>query len=529
MSASREKKIRQDQANSGYTDPKAVREAEQRAKEKRSTILYGAIACVFVLALAATLIWRSNSIQKKATAVTIDGEAYSAGEVSFYYQNAYLTFMSTASQYSSLLGIDTSRSMKDQTVSETAGMLLEMLGLAPAEAGTIWHDYFVDQALEQMTYVQNALKAAEAAGFTYPESVQIQYDLNMDSLASTAESYNYTMDEFLAANFGESMNQEIYGKHLLRLLQFDAYASDFVSTLNYTVEELEAIYAEDPDSYDKVSYEVVSFPATAESTTDADGNKVEPTEAETEAAKKAAKELADALLAAYTAGEGDLETLAKDYEDAEYNAEDGVTYYTGSALELWLFDEARKAGDCEVVEGNGVFYVLLFCDRYREEYNTIDVRHILIQPEAGTKTSEEEGYAEEQAQLKADAKAKAEDVLAEWKAGEATAVSFAELALKYSTDPGSSNSGGLYTNVAKGEMVEPFEEWCFDPSRTEGDTGIVETPYGYHVMYFSGENQPYWQLQVASPLKAEEYSAWMTNLISSSKVEKHNVGMSFVG
>jgi len=463
-------------------------------------------------------------------AVTIDGEAYTAAEVGFYYQDAYLTFMSTASQYAPLLGIDTSLSLKEQTVSETAGMWMEMLGLEPAEAGTVWHDYFVDQALEKMTYVQNALKAAEAAGFEYPESVQIEYDLNMESLASSAAASNYTMDEFLVAYFGiADMTQEIYGEHLMRLLQFSAYAADFISTLNYTVEELEAIYAEDPDAYDKVSYEVVSFPFSVESTTDADGNKVEPTEAEIEAAKKTAKEQADSLFAAYTAGEGDLETLAERYEEGEYNAEDGLTYYTGGALELWLFDEARKAGDCEVVEGTDVFYVLIFRDRYREEYNTIDVRHILIQPEAGELSEDDEGYEAEQAKLLADAKAKAEEILAEWKAGEATAVTFAELALEYSTDPGSSNSGGLYTHVAKGEMVEPFENWCFDPSREVGDTGIVETPYGYHIMYFNGENQPYWQLQIASPLKAEAYSAWLDGMVSSATVKQHNIGMSFVG
>lgn len=35
-------------------------------------------------------------------------------------------------------------------------------------------------------------------------------------------------------------------------------------------------------------------------------------------------------------------------------------------------------------------------------------------------------------------------------------------------------------------MVEDFENWCFDASRQVGDTGIVESTYGYHVMYFSG-------------------------------------------
>jgi hypothetical protein len=35
-------------------------------------------------------------------------------------------------------------------------------------------------------------------------------------------------------------------------------------------------------------------------------------------------------------------------------------------------------------------------------------------------------------------------------------------------------------------MVEPFEAWCFDESRQYGDTGLVKTTYGYHVMYYVG-------------------------------------------
>ena len=35
-------------------------------------------------------------------------------------------------------------------------------------------------------------------------------------------------------------------------------------------------------------------------------------------------------------------------------------------------------------------------------------------------------------------------------------------------------------------MVAAFNDWCFDPERQVGDTGLVKTNYGYHVMYYSG-------------------------------------------
>ena len=56
MSASREKKTRQDLAAQGITDPKKIREAEEKAKARKSNILYGVIAGVFVLVAAALLV-----------------------------------------------------------------------------------------------------------------------------------------------------------------------------------------------------------------------------------------------------------------------------------------------------------------------------------------------------------------------------------------------------------------------------------------------------------------------------------------
>ena len=159
----------------------------------------------------------------------------------------------------------------------------------------------------------------------------------------------------------------------------------------------------------------------------------------------------------------------------------------------------------------------------------MDVRHILFMTGEGELTSEDEGYEAEQEQLKADAKAKAEAMLAEWEAGEATEESFAALATANTEDTGSMYTGGLYENVYKGQMVEAFENWCFDASRKAGDTGIVETPYGAHVMYYVGGNVPYWQYEVSSTLQANAYNEWMATLPGESVITPSDFGMQFVG
>ena len=276
-----------------------------------------------------------------------------------------------------------------------------------------------------------------------------------------------------------------------------------------------------------MAYESVTILGSAAGTTDADGNTVDPTDEEKDAAKQSAKDAADEMLAAYRNGKK-LEPLADANEKATYNNNDGTIYSSGDVLSEWLFDDARKAGDSAVLESGTTYYVVVFHERFRDEYPTIDVRHILIQPAAGELSEGDEGYEDEQAQLNADAKAKAEDILAQWQAGEATEDSFAALAMENSSD-GSKYDGGLYTQVYQGQMVTAFNDWCFDASRQPGDTAVVETTYGYHVMYFVGEDLPRWQAQVSDTLKNEDYAEWVTALTADVSIEKNDSGMKYVG
>ncbi|MDD6024308.1 MAG: peptidylprolyl isomerase [Oscillospiraceae bacterium] len=145
----------------------------------------------------------------------------------------------------------------------------------------------------------------------------------------------------------------------------------------------------------------------------------------------------------------------------------------------------------------------------------VSVRHILIQPE--TVEADENGEQDEAAveAAKEAAKEEAERIYAEWQSGEATEDSFAELATTYSTDPGSASMGGLYEDVYPGQMVTTFNDWCFDESRQPGDTGIVETDFGYHIMYFVGKLDTFtWKQAVDSELRYERHIAYLDELMS---------------
>lgn len=137
-----------------------------------------------------------------------------------------------------------------------------------------------------------------------------------------------------------------------------------------------------------------------------------------------------------------------------------------------------------------------------KDTRTVDVRHILVTPE---NPNEDGSYSEESW---AAAEARAQELLDAYLAGEQTEDSFAAMANEHSQDPGSNTAGGLYTGVTLGQMVAPFEDWCFDDTREPGSTGIVKTDYGYHVMYFVG-SQTIWQEQVASDIRSQKASDFL--------------------
>ena len=520
MSASREKQNRQNKVDSGWVDPKLTLEAEQKAKDKKNSILYSVIAVVFVLVVVLGIVWKTNTIQKNSTAATINGEKYTAAEVNFYYQNAYSGFMNTYYYVLSLIGLDTTLPLQSQTLNETAAAMLE------TTAGITWHNYFLNTALEEMAGIQNGLEKAKAEGFVYPEEVQLQHESAMTSLKSMASSNGLSEDAYLTNMFGSLMPADVYEKELLKTLQYEAYITNHAESLTYTLDEMEETYKLSPNDYDSVSYEYLVVDGAAPSTTDENGNTVTPTDEEKAAAMAAAKKTAEELLEKYEDGTA-MALLSNEAEGIRY-VRKGSAPYSGDTVTAWLFDESRKADDCEVVEGSSTYYVLRLIDRFREDYNTINVRHVLIQPAAGTLSATDAGYDAEQETLRADAKAKAEELYAQWQSGEATEDSFAQMAMTNSSDSSSIN-GGLYSKVYKGQMVAEFEDWCFAEDRKTGDTGIVETPYGYHIMYFSGEDLPYWQSKVTEVLSNEDALDFIDSLSANSVIEHHNFGMKFVG
>ena len=85
-------------------------------------------------------------------------------------------------------------------------------------------------------------------------------------------------------------------------------------------------------------------------------------------------------------------------------------------------------------------------------------------------------------------------------------------------------TGGLYTAVYPGQMVVNFNDWCFAEGRKAGDTGIVESEYGYHVMYYSGDSETMFRtFLIENALASAEYTEWTTALVEATAVTEKNM------
>ncbi len=483
MSASRERKKRQEFIAGGGTDPKAAREAERKAKERKSNILYGTIGAVFVLVTAFLVIYNSGVLQRNATAVTIDGVNYSASDYSYFYHAVYQSYYQQYGSYTDML---------------------------------VTADQLQEQTLNQMKFVQAALNRADEEGFTLDEEGEQTIQDQLDSFKSQAQAVGQSYSAYIKQVYGNLVTKSVFEENLRKGITASLFAQSYEDSLVYTDEDILAEYDANPNEYDMVDYAYISIDATPADETDEEGNTIDPTEEETAAAWEAGQALAQELLTAWENG-GDGQALADAHDEAAYMEVEGATYSTLDYLE-WCYTDGRQAGEYGLVENedSGWIYLVRLDRRYRDERHSVNVRHILV-TDANLEGVEDP--------TDEDIMAKAEEILASW---DGTEDGFAALANEYSKDGGSNTNGGLYEDVLPGQMVTAFNDWCFDETRASGDTGIVQSDYGYHIMYYVGQGDLIaWQETVRDALRSADYTAWEEELVGTIESAELKDGASY--
>lgn len=497
MSASKEKKIRTEQRSEGL-DKRQKEQLEHDAKHKkfvRRTII---AVVVVVIVLALSILINSNYFYTKTTAVEVGGDTYTAAEFNYYYRNAYYSFLNDYSGYTSLF-MDTSAALDEQQC-------------AFLENGT-WADYFKQSAEEELKSVTALNREATANGFTLSAEQLVEIDADVSNIANYASNYGYSTDAYLAMTYGKGMDTDYYREILVRYYTALQYGQTVYDGFTYTDEELDEYYLTISDSYDRISYHLYQCSTSLDEYADM-------TDEEKAAA---AHDAAEAVAAAKTEEEFSDNVYALLDEDAK-ESYTGVDYtlFTDYGTNLdanyseWLLDSARKTGDTYVCDNDSGSYALMFVSRDDNNYKTANVRHILIRAEA----DENGEYTDE---ALADAKARAEELLAEWQQ-DPTEDHFAQMANIYSEDTGSNTNGGLYENVYHNQMVAEFNDFCFG-GRQSGDVEIVygqSSAYaGYHIIYYVSDGPVYSDYIAENVIRSSDYNSYEAALTDGmTAVEK---------
>lgn len=514
MSASTEKKLRQAAREAG-TDKKTLAAQEEAKKKAKSNLRWTIGAIAIVLLIAFILFINSSFLYTRTTALAVGDKKYSPAEMSYYYANDYVNYINGDGYYYAVLGmIDTSSGLTGLRSQECPIL----------ESGT-WKDYFLQMAEDDMIRVKALTDYAAANGITLTEEEIAQVDDGFAGVDDYAKAQGFSgADGFMAANYGPGVTYAMVRQASLDNTLANKTYEQKQDETTYTAEELESYYQSLDGEADSYSYAYYYLEAALE----------EDADTPTEEAMAETRAQADAIVYAYKDGD-DIEDLAERFDAAidsqtGETGESAVTVNGGRASALntyfkdWLTNTGRTAGDITVADSSTGCYVVLFLDHSDNHYNTANVRHILIKAEA----DEDGNYTDE---ALAAAKARAEEILAEYEAGEKTEESFATLAEVYSEDSGSNTNGGLYENVAKGQMVPEFDAFCFEGHKS-GDTAIVYGNNGgyagYHVMYYVGEGPLYSETIARTLLLSEDMDAWEEDLISAYAV-REGFGLRFVG
>ena len=468
-------------------------------------------------------------IQRAVQIGYVGSEKLSYSEYTYYYYKVYNQVVQTAGQYSQYgmdYGYDTSLTPAEQTKT------------TKDEDGNeiTWLEYIHNQTLDVAQMYLAYYQEANKKGLTLDESDLASVNSAIEDMRKQADSegksgeddtnVGLSLNAYLRRVYGNGISEGFYKKQLKleTLVQkyYNTMLDEYAET--FTAEEVDAKYKEDEDSYLFTDIRLYQFQN--EKLTAQDGesdDELKARQAKSDATTKAnAQAMYDAVTdeASFVAQakkyntaddyDANTATLLKSYPKSDASGGNSLSSVNSDVAD-WAFNASTKAGDKKLVEDseNGAYYVALMINP-KHDVETVSVRHILF------KTVDDSNKPLDDDKIKA-AKANAEDALEKFKSGEQTEEKFGEYASNLTQDDGSKSTGGLYENVRPGQMVEAFDKWIFDESRKEGDVDIVETNYGYHVIYFVGKDGSYKDNTIRKALASEKFETYSKSLLDEDE------------
>ena len=541
MSASDKKKLRKEQAANALTERQRQEQAEAK-KLKGYTIAFVSVMVAVILAaviiLGNTIVKQSGIIERNTVAAVVDGNKISVVEMSYYYSDAVNQFYSDAyNQYGDYLdyflqmeSLDPSTPVDQQTNPET---------------GKPWSEYFLETALENAKRDYALVKAAAADNFTLPEEDRADIDAMFENIDAYVDAYGASTgftsaNKYLQAIYGSGANVKTYRAYAERAALANAYIVHHHDSLSYTTKDYDTYSADVVDNYNAYSYDTVYVSYTDfladEAEDDTDEIKAQKEADAREAAKAAAEQLKTCTTVEELKEMVETIEVNEDSDLSVESCENNLHTSINKHLAAWLNDAARTEGELAVIENistttdkdgtessviNG-YYVTIFRSKRDNTQPMSNVRHLLVQFEES-----DEEVTEEQ---KKAAKEKADGYLKTWKEGAADEASFIELVEAHSDDS-SAADGGLFEDINPDSQYVPnFLNWSIDPNRKVGDTDVIETEYGYHVMYFVGYSEmSYRNYMIDSEMRDADHDKWYEEVLQTVTAELKNTSRMKLG
>ena len=530
-----------------YREQRKARLAKAAKKKKsgKGDKIVGIIVKVICIVLVASVVLYGAAKmltdvfcvpQKVLTAATYEDEKLSVAEYNYYYMSLFNRAVSISQQYDAQYQgygsayFNTSVDPAEQ----------DYPGEDAPEGVKTWADYFKHTASTvgltyKALYKEATSEEAKKNGFELTEDQKTEMNTSIDealkTLTENAERDDFSLDNYIAKVCGEGLSEKSY-RELLERDSIVSYYQEWYqenAKNSVTAEEVNKYYADNRADIDiaSIRYFTVSYAKATEDSTDpvytkdqakARANQFVAKVTDEASFIAAAKEFAPPSLKSTYAD--DTATLQKDL------TESGLTNIS-EEFANWVFDAKRTVGEISVfdVEGQEAYFIAYIVTPAHKDtqVSSANVRHILVQAE----TTDADGKALSDAEVTknfAAAKTEADKILADWKAGEATEDSFAKLATEKTDDAGSKETGGLYEDIKNdGQYVPEFTEWAL-ASHKVGDTGIVKTTYGYHIMYFVGaDDMQKWESDVRTAIANEDFETHFNGITDtiSEKTERN--------
>lgn len=505
-------------------------EARNTAKKVVNKVISIVLCAVIVLGVVAFSLNYYGALQRviKIGGVGSD-QSVSIAEYEYYYMRAYNQVRYQAQYYQYYYqtsnGYDLSLTPEEQTQTTKDADGNEITWAEKLHEDTLeiiqLHKAYYNEALKM------GLKLTKADEAFIDKQIEDLRDeaKSAGSNSSSSNSENkvtYSLNAYLRKVYGGSINERFLRKQLKIQVLAQKYLTERTNEIakDYDQKDIDAEYKKDTTAYDFVTFRAYTFKTTEltkeDNETD-DALKARQAKANAEV-KKNANDFYNAVTndATFTAKAKELNKDTADYnvdKETKYSMLKSTAQSTFSEdAAKWLFDSSTKVGSKKLFsdEENGKYIVVLALSKPHQE-QTVTARHILFQTKdqnSGNDLSEEEI---------AKKKTQAEDVLKKFNEGDKTEDSFAALANEYNEDTGSSSNGGLYEHIYPGQMVTEFNDWVFDANRKAGDVELVETDYGYHIIYFvAKDGKDYYDSAIRSS-KANEDIETETKALQEGK------------